>query len=341
MATGQTTLKDIGKIAGVSARAVSAALNGTGRVSPELRDRIQHIALELNYRPNLMARGLVQQKSSLIGTVFPYANVSFFNDIISGIEERCSENGYDLLLGNANLIIENEERRALLRMINRNVDGILCAPDYRELELFRQLEKNGPPTIQVMTRIAESNLPFIGVDNVHGGFIATEHLIELGHRHIGFLTSSRPHYSEIECRYTGYMQALVKHGIRMDPQASTIASDLTIEGGYAAGRDLLRNNPSMTAIFAPTDYAAIGVLRAGIELGRSIPEELSVVGFDDLSIAAEQIVYPLTTISQPKREIGLTAFDMVSQMIKGETPENVSVKPQLIRRRTTASPSTD
>lgn len=335
MTDHRTTLKDIAAVVGVSARAISAALNGTGRVSPEVRTRIQQVAKEMHYRPNILARGLVQNKTFLLGAVFPYANVSFFNDIISGIEERCTQMEYDLLLGNANLLDDKDEHPALMRMINRGVDGILCSPDYREIGLFRQLEKEGPATIQVMTRIPDSSLPFVGVDNKKGGLIATTYLIELGHQNIGFLTAKRCHYAEIEDRYSGYLKALIQSGIQLDTDAYTQTSDLTVEGGKEAAAQLLRRNPNLTAIFAPTDFAAVGAIRACLEAGRRIPQDVSVIGFDDLSLAEHQVVYPLTTIAQPKREVGLAAFDSLSKMLAGEQPPDVTMSPELKIRSTT------
>jgi DNA-binding LacI/PurR family transcriptional regulator len=331
----RTTLKDIAAVVGVSARAVSAALNGTGRISQEMRERIQEVARQMHYRPNLQARGLVQQRTYLLGTVFPYANVSFFNDIISGIEERCTQAGYDMLLGNANLLHEKDEERALSRMIHRGVDGIICAPDYREIDLFKQIEQHGPPTIQVMTRIDQSGLPFVGVDNVFGGYLATKHLLDLGHSKIGFLASSRVHYSEIEDRYAGFLRALVEQGIQLDVSSFTVKSELTVEGGYVATNRLLDQNHDITAIFASTDYAAVGSLRAILERGLRVPADISVIGYDNLSIAEHQSLHPLTTIAQPKREIGIKAFDMLEAVLAGHAQEDIIMKPSLKVRSTT------
>lgn len=336
----RTTLKDIAQVVGLSPRAVSGALNGTGRVSEALKERIFQVAKQLNYRPNVMARALVQKKTYLLGAIFPYANVSFFNDIISGIEERCSASAYDMLLGNANLLDEADERPAFMRIIDRGVDGILCSPDYREAALFHQIEKEGPPTVQVMTRIIGSSLPFIGVDNKKGGTIATAYLISLGHRNIGFIHSSKPHYAEIEDRYAGYLRTLIQNGIQLDSETYTVYGTLTVAGGYTAVSQLITRCPQLTAIFVPADYAAIGAVRACIDAGLRIPQDISIIGFDDLSIAEHQIVYPLTTVAQPKREIGITAFDMLIKLINHTPVENKEVTPELKIRSTTGAART-
>lgn len=331
----QTTLKDIAKVVGVSPRTVSSALSGTGRVSQAMRIKIQSVAKEMNYKPNLQARGLVQNKSFLIGTVFPYLNVSFFNEIISGIEEKASENDYDILLGNANLQTKKDGRIAIERMIRRNVDGLICSPDYREVNLFKELLDKNIPTIQVMTNIDGLDLPFIGVDNKYGGKRATEHLISLGHNKIGFIGTNRNHYSEIEDRNNGYMQALVENGIKLDIEKYTVKANQTIEGGYEATITLLKKAPKVTSIFASTDYAAIGAIRALLECGKRIPEDVSVVGFDDIDFASNQIVYQLTTVAQPKRKIGLLAFEMFLDLLAGKKVDDIILKPELVIRNTT------
>jgi DNA-binding LacI/PurR family transcriptional regulator len=332
------TIKDIALAVGVSPRSVSAALNDSGRVSPSTRERILTVAKEMNYRPNILARGLVQNRTYLLGAVFPYASVSFFNEIISGIEMECSRHGYDLLLGNASLIDEHEEPRALMRLVNRNVDGILCSPDPRAYQLFSQFTDGSLPLIQVMTRVQGLDLPYVGVDNEAGGYMAARHLLDLGHERIGFLHTDRSWYAEIHDRHAGYVRALLEAGVRIDLNKYLVTSDLSIDGGYRATRALLDAAPEVQAIFAPTDYAAIGAIRACLEAGRSVPEQCSVVGYDDLELARRQIVYPLTTVAQPKREIGSIAFQLFERIVAGEEVATVLKEPSLVVRRTTAPP---
>ena len=332
------TLKDIAAALGVSSRAVSYALNDTGRLSVALRQRIRRVAAEMNYQPNIMARGLVQKKTYLLGALFPYARVSFFNAIISGIERACTDHGYDLLLGNASLLSASEEPRALGRLVNRNVDGILCAPDPRAYALFRPFTTGRIPVVQVMTRIHDLDLPYVGVDNEYGGYLATRHLIELGHRHIAFLGSNRSWYAEINDRYGGYTRALLETGVRIDLTRYRITCDLTPDGAMRATDDLLANVPRTTAIFAPTDHAAIGAIRACLKAGRRVPEDCSVVGYDDLELAALQIGYPLTTVAQPKERVGVLAFDLFQSALAQRPVESMLLRPELVVRSTTCPP---
>ncbi|NBC29955.1 MAG: substrate-binding domain-containing protein [Spirochaetes bacterium] len=330
------TLKDIAEATGVSARAVSAALNNSGRVSEKTRQRIVRVAEEMNYRPNILARGLVQQKTYLLGALFPYASVSFFNQIISGIEQECTRLGYDLLLGNASLLDEREEPRALLRLLSRNVDGVLCAPDPRAHSLFQRFVGGRTPVIQVMTRVPDLALPYIGVDNVTGGYIATQYLLGLGHRYIGFLASERSWYAEINDRHAGYTRALMEAGVKMDPENYQARCDLTYDGGKSGARELLTRAPETTAIFATTDHAALGAVQAALDLGRRVPEGCSVIGYDDLELAERQIGYPLTTVAQPKEEVGVKAFELFRRASEGEPVESIVLTPKLVVRGTTA-----
>ncbi|MFW5785675.1 MAG: LacI family DNA-binding transcriptional regulator [bacterium] len=332
------TIKDIALTVGVSPRSVSAALNNSGRVSPATRERILTVAKEMNYRPNILARGLVQNRTYLLGAVFPYASVSFFNEIISGIEKECSLHGYDLLLGNASLIDEHEEPHALMRLVNRNVDGILCSPDPRAYRLFSRFVDESLPLIQVMTRVQGLDLPYVGVDNEAGGYVAARHLLDLGHERVGFLHTNRSWYAEINDRHAGYVRALLEAGVRIDLSKYMVPCDLSIDGGYSATRLLLERAPEVQAIFAPTDYAAIGAIRACVDAGRSVPEECSVVGYDDLELARRQIVYPLTTVAQPKQEIGSIAFQLFQRVVAGEEVAPVLKAPSLVVRRTTSPP---
>jgi len=332
------TIKDIALTVGVSPRSVSAALNNSGRVSPATRERILTVAKEMDYSPNVLARGLVQNRTYLLGALFPYASVSFFNEIISGIEKECSLHGYDLLLGNASLIDEQEEPRALMRLLHRNVDGVLCAPDPRAYQLFSQFADGSLPLVQVMTRVQGLQLPFVGVDNEAGGYMAARHLLELGHERIGFLQTNRDWYAEIHDRHDGYVRALLEAGIKIDLNRYMVTSDLTIDGGYRAMRVLLERTPEIQAVFAPTDYAAIGAIRACLEAGRAVPEQCSVVGYDDLELARRQIMYPLTTVAQPKQEIGTIAFQLFQVAAEGTASEPILKEPSLVIRETTAPP---
>ncbi|MBL7006490.1 MAG: LacI family DNA-binding transcriptional regulator [Spirochaetia bacterium] len=328
------TIKDIAKRANVSPRSVSLALNNEGRLSSATRENILKIAKEMDYQPNILARGLVNQKTYMIGVVLPYLTNSFFTNIISDIEERCLADGYDILLGNSSSTIKSE-KGSIERMVNRRVDGIICCPDPRYFEFYNKLLGTGIPLIQIMTHIKGIDAKSLLVDDEEGGFLATNHLLELGHEKIGFVSFHEDYYEEIQLRGQGFRRALVKNGISLDLERFEMPSDLTIKGGYDAAVKLLQKNPDITAIFSSTDLAALGVIEACLDVGKRVPEDISVVGYDDIDFASLQIRYPLTTIAQPKDQIGALAFEMLKSLIAGNQPESILLKPELVVRKTT------
>ena len=277
------TLKDIAQELGLSVKAVSTGLNGTGRLSPETRKKIQEAARRMGYTPNVAARSLVTHRSSFIGVLVPYLNSSFFGNIIAGIEEVAGEHDFTLLLDSLDCD-ENRQRRVLSRLMQRNVDGIILYPQRHQLGLAESLKAIGVPVIQVMNHFAEFGEYAVMVDNLTGGREATEHLIGLGHRKIGFI-----------------------------------------------GHD--DESPELVARHRGFDAA----MRAALELGRRIPEELAIIGFDDLEIAARQMVYPLSTMAQPKERIGQLAARMMLDLFAGKTVESQLLNAPLVVRKTTRS----
>ncbi|MBN2655520.1 MAG: LacI family DNA-binding transcriptional regulator [Spirochaetales bacterium] len=334
----RVTIKDIAREVGVSAHSVSLALNNQGRISEPVRKKILETADRMNYRPNILARGLVQGRTYLLGFICPAIHESFFASILSGVEEKCSRKGYDVILGNAFGRDIKTESDALSRILDRKVDGIIAAPDPRAYSVYEPLVSEGIPFVQIMTRIPGLNAPSLSVDNEYGGYIAARHLIELGHSNIGFINTDLPFYEEISQRYKGYTRALLSLEQSVNPQQLSVACEnlIDIEQSKEAAKKLLMENRSISAVFAPTDHAAIGVVNACLELGKRVPEDISVIGFDDIDLAHYQIMRPLTTISQPKQEQGYLAFEMIEQLISGEKISDRIIKPELITRTTTA-----
>jgi LacI family transcriptional regulator len=334
-----STMKEIAGLAGVSIRTVSLALQGEGRMSGETRERVRRIARELNYRPDLAAKGLRMRRSFLIGAVFPYLNVSFFNRAIGGIEEACFAAGFDIMLSSP----PGAEGSAssLDRLIARKVDGIIAAPSPWAYGEYRGVEEAGIPLLQVFARAPGLAAPFVGVDNEAGGRMATAYLVGLGHRSIGFLASSIEPYAEMDQRYKGYLEALVEAGIRIDAERLRAkAGDLLdLDAAQGAAAELLARVPEMTAIFAPTDYAAIGAVRACGAAGLRVPEDISVIGYDDIEIAGCQIEHPLSTVAQPKEELGREAFAALLELMATGRTEDRLMKPTLVPRATTGPAS--
>ena len=317
------TLKDIAQELGLSVKAVSTGLNGTGRLSPETRKKIQEAARRMGYTPNVAARSLVTHRSSFIGVLVPYLNSSFFGNIIAGIT---------LLLDSLDCD-ENRQRRVLSRLMQRNVDGIILYPQRHQLGLAESLKAIGVPVIQVMNHFVEFGEYAVMVDNLTGGREATEHLIGLGHRKIGFIGHD-DESPELVARHRGFDAAMRTHRLGTECCCKCFMS---IESGREAALELLTAHPEVTALFAASDVAALGAIRAALELGRRIPEELAIIGFDDLEIAARQMVYPLSTMAQPKERIGQLAARMMLDLFAGKTVESQLLNAPLVVRKTTRS----
>ena len=339
------TMKDIAAEVGVSVQSVSQALNRTGRLRPETRSRILDAAARLNYRPNILARGLRNSRSYLLGVIFPFLNDSFFSRILGGIEDSSRRFHYDILIGNSFIdysqspdldCLRKAEVEVLERMVNRGVDGIIGTPNPRIPEVYEKLTGSGVPFFQLMKRVPGLEAGFLGVDNVEGGRMAAGHLLSLGHERIGFLQTEFSDYEEIKDRGTGYLKALIARGIVLDTDRFEDCSDLSFRGAGSSARRLAERNPDMTALFAPTDMAALGAIRALTEAGKRIPEELSVIGYDNLELAAYQVSHPLTTVAQPKEELGRKAFELLQEQIETGETRNLLMPPKLVVRATTA-----
>ncbi len=320
MAKARVTIKDIAEAVNVSPRAVSAALNGTGRISAAMRQRIQQTAREMNYRPNMLARGLVQQRTYLVGVVIPYVSNSFFSRILHGIEERSVAEGFDILLGNSEAVSNEYEDRSLERMINRNVDGVICSPSPSAYRTYLRLKEHGVPVLQLMRAAEGLDAPYLGVDDVHGGYLATKFLIDLGHRAVGFLSHYDGEYAAIRDRRDGFFRAFLESGLSCDFSRWIEPGTLSVGDGYRAASELIDRAPEITAIFAATDYAAIGAIKACLARNLRVPADISVIGYDDIDLAANQIDYPLTTVAQPKERIGQQAFDVLLRLMAGGEP---------------------
>lgn len=327
---GQVTIKDIARQLELSPKAVSMGLNGTGRLAAATRTKIRETARAMNYKPNVAARSLVMQKSYLIGVVVPYKNGSFFSSIIAGIENIAHKYDFSVLLGNSDG--EEQERHSFERLLQRNVDGIIFYPRASHLPLYREFCRE-LPAVQIMNYLPELNEHYVVVDNRGGGRLAIRHLLELKHREIGLITHD-DESAELRFRKEGALQELAANGIRL-PEKNRENCYMSIATGEEAALRLLRRAPEISAIFALSDFAGLGTVRAALQLGRRIPEDLAVIGFDDLEIAARQMVYPLSTVVQPKEQIGRLAIKMLLDLIAGRPIAGQQLELPLAIRRTT------
>jgi DNA-binding LacI/PurR family transcriptional regulator len=333
----KVSIKDIAKAAGVSHSTVSRALRGSPLVREETKARIKQLARRMGYSPSAIARSLVTKRTLTIGLVVTSVADPFWAEVVGGIEEMALEHGYSVLLTNSNR--ERQRELAAVQMLGeKRVDGIIVAAS-RVGALYRPvLGELGVPVV-LINRHSEDKEPTIhsiATDNVQGGYLATAHLLELGHRRIGYIADPEDLSSNSD-RLQGYRRALVEWGLTFNP-ALVVDGDGRLEGGWHAMRLLLSVLPPVTGVFCYNDLTAIGALRAIREAGKKVPEEVSVVGYDDLAQAAYSCP-PLTTVAQAKREMGRQAMEMILQLMADAGPvEDIVLPGELVVRESTGSP---
>lgn len=327
------TIKDIARRAGVSNATVSRALNEKSVVRAETRERIKKIAREMGYYPNALAQSLVTNKTKTIGLIVPDISNPFFAEISQSAEEISHQRGYSIFLCSVNQS-EQKELSYLEILESKRVDGFILASVKDDGSTIKKFMQSGRALVLINTLFQEFDCHQVVIDNIYGGYLATSHLLKLGHRRIGFVGGLQD--SKVTAyRFAGYKKALEEKGIAVD--ASLVNhGPLQWESGYERTLKLLKNSKNApTAIFAGNDMVALGAMWAAEEAGLSVPEDLALVGFDDLAIAN----YPrisLTTVSQPKRKMGEEAINLIiDELSQGQSAEKkrIVLQPTLIVRR--------
>jgi LacI family transcriptional regulator, galactose operon repressor len=330
MMSKRVTIADVSREAGVSAQTVSRALNNKGEISAATRERVLEIVERLRYRPNTLARGLVTQKTSTLGLVVPDIANPFFSEVVRGAEDAAYRSGYSMLLCNA-MEDPAREEEALRTLEAQRVDGvILCSSRLSEGE-FRAMMTRLPAVILVNRESSENGLKSVCIDDEAGARYATQHLLHTSHRSIAFLAGP-PASASGQRRAQGYRRALSEAGMPIDPALSVVCTP-HLEGGYDAARQLLASRPAIDAFLCYNDLVAVGALQACAALGRRVPEEIAVIGCDDILLAA-LVTPPLTTLRSDKRALGAEAVRLLLRTLDGCTDgcENVVLQPELVVR---------
>ncbi|MFH1741250.1 MAG: LacI family DNA-binding transcriptional regulator [bacterium] len=339
----RATIKDIAVRIGVSHSTVSRALRGDSSISAETTERVHRAAREAGYRPNIMARGLIHRRSSLIGIVTSNIRGSFFPDIIDGAQRVLDRHQYSILLCCSNKSLA-AERSHLELLIDKQVEGIIILPITTcgaNGRVMKQAQQLGIPMVLVGTPKKGVQAPHIYSDNELGGYLATRHLIELGHRRIVYLTystedllSSRHLYGlENFQRYQGYRRALRESKLEKEANALEVDPD---------GREMeplrssLESRNAPTALFAYSDILAASAMHSLFSWGYTVPRDLSVVGFDDVDFAS-RLSPPLSTVAQPKVEMGQYAAKKILNLVEGIPEDSLVCTPEL-RLRGSSSP---
>ena len=334
MAKKRVTLKMIAKFAGVSTATVSRVLNNSRKVNPEIARKVIEIANNLNYRPNEVARGLVKGKIKTFGVVVPDIDNPFFSKICKAIQNTVRKEGYSVFLYNTDGKAERE-KEIIENLIQQLIEGVfMIAPRMNSKEILDLSKEYGFYPVIVDSRVENVMLSAVWVDNVTAFIQATEFLIEIGHRKIGFVAGPL-NVANSRDRLKGYLLALENNVIEKD-DSLIYEGDFMISSGYKAAEYFLGLSNPPTAILCSNDLMAIGVLRYLHDRDIRIPEQISVVGCDDIDVTAS-LYPPLTTVKQPIYEMGEIAAKMMLKYIKtGKLPPNSILHADLVIRNSTA-----
>ncbi len=326
----RVTISDVAREAGVSLMTVSRVINGKDEISPATRRHVLDVIERLGYRPSGIARGLATQRTNTLGLVVPDIANPFFADVARGAEDKASAEGYSVFVFNTD---ESPQREmaALEAMDEQRVDGLVLCSSRLTGQQLRVALRRHPAAVLVNCRVQGQPVGAILLADEEGGRAATQHLTQAGHRAVAFLAGPLASYSSSQ-RARGYRLALESAGLRYDP-AWVRPCSYQVASGRAAARELLIEHPEVTALFCYNDLVAVGTLQACAELGRRVPEDLAVVGFDDIPLAA--LVTPaLTTCRVPRYEIGERALQLLLERIVGctEDGEEIVLHSELVIR---------
>ena len=317
----------------MSIATVSRVLNESDhKVSKETRKRVLHAIRELDYRPNALARGLLMKKTKTIGIIIPDISNPYYAEIVRGMQDMAERNGYDVILQNTD---RNQDRivKSIYLLREKIVDGVIFSGGiihgYEPLSALKELRER----VVVIGR-HEVNFPAALVDNIGGASQAIQHLIDQGHKRIGFIGGPENSTTMID-RLKGYESALAQNGCPMD-DALLKWGDLNPESGFEATKHLLEQKNRPSAILAGNDQMAFGAIHAARQLGFKVPKDLAVVGFDDVPLSA-YFEPPLTTVKIPRYRLGEGTMEMLIDLIQGKEFNRIRwFKTKLIIRGTTA-----
>ncbi|PZW27476.1 LacI family transcriptional regulator [Thermosporothrix hazakensis] len=307
------TIRDIARLAGVSKSTVSRVLNQSEKVDPATRARVQQVMEEHGYVPSIAATGLAGGRNRLIGITLPSLAWPISLEVIRGIADVVEESPYEIILyGGSDK--EKDPRQVLERVLATHLaDGLLTLLHTQMPQKMFELYEQGFPVVLINTTAMRVNIPWVGIDNVAAARTATRHLLELGHRRIACVLGAMP-FGCIEDRYNGYCQALAEVGLTPDPEL-VVSGAFNEAGGAECARKLFALKERPSAVFVNKDSMAYGFIEEALRLGWRVPDDIAVVGFDDVSPQNEAPV-ALTTINQPFARMGARGTELLLALIE-------------------------
>ena len=327
----QITIREVAQAAGVSIATVSRILNGQGGVSPGLVEQVETAVKELKYQPNSVARALKVRESKSIGLLIPDIENPFFPALVRGVEDAAQIGGYALILCNTDGK-QGEEEKYIRFLLSKQIDGIIFTGNFTAEDWKKWLPVLNVPVVLLDRRVEGTSFSTVMVDNYLGAFMAVEHLIQQGNKKIA-LISGRALSANNGDRIKGYFAALKQYGLPQHPELMA-EGQFSFESGYNAVDQLVNQGVDFDAVFACNDMMAIGAIERLIELGRRVPEDVAVVGFDNIRMAG-WYKPALTTVDQPVYEMGQIAAQMLIEHMNGtkREAEQVVIKPELVLRQ--------
>lgn len=325
------TIYDVAREANVSIATVSKVINNTGRIGEKTRQRVLQVMKELDYQPSLVASALTGKSTYSIGLLIPDLANPFFAELARSIEDRGHELGYSIVMCSTDYRPEKESKYISL-LKQKSVDGFILASGFQNDAVIRDLLNLKIPIAVLARDVSTVSVDTVTVDDFIGGYNATQHLLDLGHQQIGAIQLNLEVGRE---RTRGYRHALQENGLEYD-EKYVLFGPSSVEGGKQMGLKMLQAAERPTAIFAGNDLVAIGIIQAARELGLSIPDDVSVVGYDNTILAAISNP-PLTTVAQPFHDMGRQVMDLLIEEIKGEKKgkKRVVMLPELCVREST------
>jgi len=330
----RVTLKDVADVTGVSAKTVSRVVNDLGEISEATRERVLAAIQELGYRPNRLARGLSTGRTQAVGIIIPDISDPFFPELILGAESVARERGYNVFLCNA-ARDEKLEIDYIEALAERQVDGMMIAGSRQADEGLAATARENNAVI--LTSHVVPGAVLFSIDDVDGMQQVGEHLLALGHRRICFIGSVKAGSSAL--RLQGLVRAMQEAAVDTEGVAGYSVEHATAEQGYKVALELLEHESEITAIVCYNDALALGVLHACAEVGRRVPQDVSVVGFDDI-LEARRSWPPLTTVRVDRQALGVVMMQKLLDVIDGKTAggDRIVIRGELIERASTSQP---
>lgn len=327
-----STIKDVAKAAGVSTATVSRVINNIGGYSKEVEERVLTVIKEVGYHKNENAISLVKNTSKIIGIVMPNVGTSFYMDIIKGIEDTARKKGYSIILTHAG-IGKRQLKEGLNIMTEKRVAGMIIVSTFLKDEDINIIQTLNIPVLLISSKSDDSQIPYIKVDDYSASYAAVEYLINMGHRKIAFVGGSSTDPIAGIPRVNGYKDALLDYNIELDEELMEFGFFI-FESGKLGMKSLLEKKVSITAVFCVSDETALGVISTCYANGIKVPEDLSVIGYDNSAISS-MATPALTTIAQPFYDMGsLGCENLIDAILTGKKIDSQIVPFKIVERQT-------